>query len=185
MIFVIEHLEPELYDWCMIEYEHISSIVGKEHLIFTNIKVPNKKLSTLGKIHSESIATLQFTNACVLDPEAKKTLTHADTSFEYLILGGILGDDPPRARTKGELSAKLPYPTRNLGKDQFATDTAVKVAQKLLAGKKLSELSFVPSLEIETGDGESVVLPFKYLVENGSPCASKKLVEYLKTHDGF
>ena len=41
MKVIIEHLEPELYDWCLIEYEHISKIAGKGNLIFTNIK--NKK----------------------------------------------------------------------------------------------------------------------------------------------
>ena len=45
MKFIIEHLEPELYDWCLIEYEHISKIVGKENLIFTNI---NKKYKNTG-----------------------------------------------------------------------------------------------------------------------------------------
>ena len=37
-IYVIEHLEPKLWEWCEIEYESISKIVGKENLWFTNIK---------------------------------------------------------------------------------------------------------------------------------------------------
>ena len=43
MKFVIEHLESELYEWCLIEYEHISKIVGKDNLTFTNIKSEDKK----------------------------------------------------------------------------------------------------------------------------------------------
>ena len=37
-IYVIEHLEPRIYRWCVIEYKHISKIVGKENLWFTNGK---------------------------------------------------------------------------------------------------------------------------------------------------
>ena len=40
MKFIIEHLEPELYKWCLIEYRHISEIVDKDGAIFTSI---NKK----------------------------------------------------------------------------------------------------------------------------------------------
>ena len=38
MKFIIEHLEKKLFEWCLIEYEHISKIVGKNNLIITNVK---------------------------------------------------------------------------------------------------------------------------------------------------
>ncbi len=38
MKYIIEHLEPELFEWCLIEYEHISKLVNEDNLIFTNIK---------------------------------------------------------------------------------------------------------------------------------------------------
>ncbi len=44
MKFIIEHLEPELYPWCLIEYKHISKIVGKNNLIYTNINKEYKKI---------------------------------------------------------------------------------------------------------------------------------------------
>ena len=91
-IFIIEHLEPALFPWCLLEYKHISKIVGKRNLWFTNIKDKDKnKLSKYGKVFTESIKQLinknyhchnvkthlYFTNKniCILDPEAKKTLT--------------------------------------------------------------------------------------------------------------
>ena len=185
MKYIIEHFEPELFEWCMIEYEHISKLVGSENLLFTNVKQKTPSLAALGKVSKESIHELKLPNACILDPEAKQTLSKQDSSFDYLILGGILGDDPPQKRTTQELSTKLSYPTRNLGKDQFATDTAVIVAQKLLLGTNLATIKFIAELEVETGDDESVILPFKYVVEGEKTLVSPKLLAYLKTHDGF
>ena len=67
MKFVIEHLEPELYDWCLIEYGHISRIVGRQNLIFTNIK--NKKdadkLERYGNVFGKGIDELNLNNICV------------------------------------------------------------------------------------------------------------------------
>ena len=43
-IYIIEHLEPKIGRWTLIEYAHISKIVGKRSLWFTNIKHRSKKL---------------------------------------------------------------------------------------------------------------------------------------------
>jgi len=43
-VYIIEHLEPKLFPWCMIEYKHISKTVGKSNLWFTNIKQKGKVL---------------------------------------------------------------------------------------------------------------------------------------------
>ncbi|PIY60292.1 hypothetical protein COY95_02530 [Candidatus Woesearchaeota archaeon CG_4_10_14_0_8_um_filter_47_5] len=37
MKFIIEHMEPELYPWCLLEYRHISQIVGKGQVVFTKV----------------------------------------------------------------------------------------------------------------------------------------------------
>ena len=104
MKFIIEHLEPELFEWCLIEYEHISSIVGKNNLIFTNIKsyrnkvsgelknprfLSNKKdadkLKKFGDVYEKNISELKFEKICVLSQYSKKTLkTEYYTTFsEY------------------------------------------------------------------------------------------------------
>ena len=108
MKYIIEHLDRRVYKWCFIEYRHISGIVGKKNLIFTNLtKKQSEKLSSLGKCYEKSISELSSeTNeippekTCILDPKAEKVLTPADAKkFEYLVFGGILGDNPPRDKT--------------------------------------------------------------------------------------
>jgi len=71
--FIIEHLEPELYEWCLIEYEHISKIVGKDNTIFTNINKNYKNnLKKYSTAYEKSIVDLDFKNICVLSQYSKK-----------------------------------------------------------------------------------------------------------------
>lgn len=182
-IFIIEHLEPQLWPWCLIEYKQISKIVGKENLWFTNVrKNDRKKLEKYGKVFSESVKEMELKDCCVLDPAAGKTLVSSDSGeFRYFIFGGILGDYPPRKRTSEELSRFLPSAEkRNIGKEQFSTDNAVFVVHEILRGKKLSDLKFQDELEIKISDVESVILPFSYPVVNGKARISKELVEFIK-----
>jgi len=120
-----------------------------------------------------------------LNPAADETLTPQDFIFEYIILGGILGDDPPKARTKLELSSKLHFPLRNLGKKQFSTDNAVYVAKEILSGKLLSHLDLRDNIEIQLNSIESVELPFTYVFVDGKPLISKELIEHLKKRKEF
>lgn len=63
---------------------------------------------------------------CLLDPRAEKVISPEDAElFDGFLFGGILGDDPPRDRTK-ELR-KLGYEGRHLGSVQMTTDTACYV----------------------------------------------------------
>jgi ribosome biogenesis SPOUT family RNA methylase Rps3 len=165
---IIEHLDPRLWKWSFLEYTHVSEVIGKENLIFTNITTkPSKlKLSPFGKTYKEKVEKLNLKNACVLDPDAKETLNPKD-KFDYLIVGGILGDFPPQKRTKKELTSKLNYPARNLGKSQMSTNTAAIVAWRIMHGIKLEDLKFKNKLVIKTGKYEEVILPYKYLIEKG------------------
>jgi len=181
MRYIIEHLEKKVYPWCFIEYEHISKIVGKERVIFTNSG--DTRLKKFGNVIKQSVATLDLKKACVLDPKAEKTLEPGER-FEYFIFGGILGDYPRRGRTTKLLSKKLKDAVlRNLGKKQMSTDTAVLVTKLISEGKRLEEITFKDDLEIELKNGrirESTILPYRYVVLKGKPIVSKKLVNYLK-----
>ncbi|MBW3004019.1 hypothetical protein KY328_05210 [Candidatus Woesearchaeota archaeon] len=182
MKYVIEHLEPELFEWCVIEYKHISEIVGKDNLVICNVREKDvDKLKGLADVRVESVSDMELNNACVLDPEAPDTLKTQD-KFEYLVFGGILGDDPPKQRTKDEVTIQAER--RNLGKEQLATDNAVYVSKLIVEGKRFEDIKFQKGIEIDTAEGESVMFPFSYVLVEGKPLISKELIEYLKRVEG-
>ncbi len=192
MKFIIEHLEQELYEWCIIEYEHISKIVGKDKLIFTNVKdkKDENKLKKYGTVYKKSISELGFKKICVLSQYSNKTLETEDKdNFEYFVFGGILGDNPAKKRTIeliDEMKNKgINFETRNLWEKQMPTDTAVYVAKKILDGKKLEEMRFVDELEIEINENESVTLNFRFVVDDNKLVINEKLVEHLRERKEF
>ena len=191
MKFIIEYLEPELYDWCLIEYEHISRIVGKNNTIFTNINKNYKNhLKKYGNVFEKNISKLNFENICVLNQYSKKILTAKDKNkFQYFVFGGILGDNPAKKRTNILInklkSSKIKFETRNLGNKQMPTDVAVYVAKQILEGKKFSDFKFVDELEIEINGNESISLPFRYAVDNNKLIINEKLVDYLRKRKEF
>lgn len=191
MKFIIEHLEPELYEWCLIEYGHISEIVGKDNLMITNIKNgDSKKLRKFGSVCEKSVSGLNLKNVCVLSQYSKKQLAAKDRGkFKYFVFGGILGDNPAKKRTNSIIKQlrknNVRFEERNLGTRQMPTDTAVYVAKKILDGKKLKEFKFVDSLEIEINKNESVSMNFRYVVDNKKAIISGKLVDYLRKRKEF
>jgi len=183
MKYIIEHLEPEMYEWCVIEYRHISKAVGKENLIFTNIKEGKEKLEDLGEVKEESVNKLNLKNACLMEMDAENALSKSD-KFGYLIFGGILGDHPPQGRTIKHFQ-NWKNEKRNLGKEQMSTDNAVMVSKLISEGNELSKLKFKDEIEIPIEEGQSVIFPFRYLIINRKPFVSEELVEYLKKTDEF
>lgn len=188
MKYVIEHLEKGIGKWCLIEYFHISAIVGKENLIFTNMK-NGKKIKLLGKTTGKKakdfLSSVDPEKVCLLDPGAETTLLPEDR-FEFLVFGGILGDYPPKQRTK-KLMADVLFQKRNLGREQMCTDTAVHVAFLIAEkGKNLSELRFKDSVEILMAENESVELPYRFLLDsNNNPIIAPGLKQYLKNKKKF
>ncbi len=183
MKYIIEHLEPKLYKWCVVEYKHASDTVNKKNLIFTNIKKQSEtnKLKKLGDVKKSSIKDLKYKKICLLDPDAKKTLTTNDCKkFNYLLFGGILGDHPRKHRTIEEFPKDLKYERRNLGNKQMSTNTAVYVAHKIEKGKKLKDLKFAPKLVIPVGPGEEIILPYRYVKENGKIVMPKEYKDLIK-----
>ncbi|MFH1317105.1 MAG: SAM-dependent methyltransferase [Candidatus Woesearchaeota archaeon] len=190
MKFIIEHMEPKLFKWCIIEYMHISKIIGKNNLIFTNIKRSDtKRLSDYGKVFNKSISSVQsdlnLKDTILLDQSAKRTLTTNDCKrFKYLIFGGILGDFPRKKRTR-KLSTFMKCEKRNLGKRQFSTDNAVLVAKLIKGGKYLKDIPFQDKIEISLKKGESIIFPFRYVLLKDKPFISAELIRYLQKKKGF
>ncbi len=181
MKFVIEHMEPRLYKWSEIEYKNISKIIGKRNLIFTNLtQVQIKKLSKFGVCKRNNVKDLNLEKAAILDPSARKRFSFKDSKkFNYLIFGGILGDNPRKFRTR-ELVKKLKLPTRNLGKKQMPTDTAVYVTKLICNGTKLNKIKFKNGISVKINENLSVGLPFRYLIARGKVFISGEILKLLK-----
>ena len=187
MKYIIEHMEDEMYDWCILEYNHISKVVGSENLIITNVKVGAEKIQHFGKIVSESVSEmgLDLKQVCLLDPDAETRLNTSDKQkFDYLLFGGILGDYPRKKRTK-ELATVIDCPKRNLGDKQMSTNTAVYVAHLIMKGKKFENTHFAEELEIVTGEHESVTLPFRYVIEDGEAVLPDGFIEFMQHREEF
>jgi ribosome biogenesis SPOUT family RNA methylase Rps3 len=183
--YIIEHIDPELYDWSFIEYKHISSVVGKEHVWFTNVRneADQEKLKELGTVKSQSVKELglDLNKACLLDPKAGGVLTPHDCNekFDYLIFGGILGDDPPQGRTQ-KAFAGLDCDQRNLGDVQMSTNTAVLVAKKIADGTQFAAINFVDELIIPVEEGEEIILPYRFVKEGTHVLLPEGYFEFVK-----
>ncbi len=124
---------------------------------------------------------IQMERVLLLDPESPTPLTSDDAKdFDYLLFGGILGDDPPKDRTQ-ELR-KMGFATRHLGPVQMTTDTAVLVSQLVLEkGQSLETIPYIDRPEVKLRKGESVELPFRYIrLADGTPQLPRGLIEHLK-----
>lgn len=187
-VFVIEHLEPEVSKWLLFEYTHASEIVGKEKLWFTNVKriEDSLKLQPLGKVCSERAFEL-FTQSkvIVLDPKANSSLNPDDfKGKEAVVIGGILGDHPPRGRTSRLLTATFPGAVvRNIGRFQFSIDGAIYVAKLVGEGTPLEAIPVKKGLKIKLDDEGEIYLPYAYPIKNGKPLINPKLVEYLRSEE--
>ena len=98
MKFIIEHMDPELFEWCLVEYGHISEIVGKGSLIFSNVKDKNdvSELKKLGDVFNEKFSELgdrlnfNKNRICVLSQYGRKTLETNDKSdLRYFCLSRL------------------------------------------------------------------------------------------------
>ncbi len=107
--------------------------------------------------------------------------------FEFFLYGGILGDDPPRDRTSS--LRQLGFPSRHLGGVQMTTDTALGVTKRCVEDAYLlnlddtkeqeekwgdnkqteKKLEWVNYPELNFGKGESVEMPFRYMVDETKP----------------
>jgi len=185
-VYIIEHLEPKLGRWVLIEYAHISKIVGKSNIWFTNIKHRSKKLERLGKCLKESVRELNLKNACILDPEAKQLLTPKESNqFKYFIFGGILGDYPPKKRTKKELTQFIKGKARNIGKKQMSTDNAIYTVNQIAKGKNFKDLEFKYNISLKMNKYLTLELPYLYNMIGGKPLISDELITFLKRKKGL
>ncbi|MEM0356019.1 MAG: SAM-dependent methyltransferase [Desulfurococcaceae archaeon] len=186
-LIVIEHLEDNISIWLILEYRQASLIYGRENIMFTN--VPNKYhklLNKFGRVTSDSIVELvrrgdiKPYELIVLDPLAKEPLTYNDlVESKYVVIGGILGDHPPRGRTRTYITNNLGnVKARNIGDKQYSIDGSVYVVKYLLDNRNFLNYKFVDSIEIVTNHG-LIILPYRYPVDGDNVVIADGLIEYL------
>jgi|Deesub1362B_J571_1020462.scaffolds.fasta_scaffold00004_437 ribosome biogenesis SPOUT family RNA methylase Rps3 len=182
-IIAIEHLEKRLWRWLYLEYLNASHY-AEEELIICNLPAKYHKYFPNIRVYRESVLQLYSTDRLIiLDPQADKTISPEDVDKNSIIVvGGILGSHPPMGRTKSLLTDRAPNAKCfNLGKQQLTIDGAVYVAKKIIDGKKLSEINFIDSINIETTWNSVVILPYRYPIDK-TPIISDVLVDLIKKY---
>jgi len=117
-VYVVEHLEEGLDEWCTLEYRHICKFLPADRILFTrwNSELDVKKLVGEGKplpqittktlaeevaevtsedanVSKGSALPSSFQRVCLLDMDAEEALQPDDvTKFDAVVFGGILGN---------------------------------------------------------------------------------------------
>jgi ribosome biogenesis SPOUT family RNA methylase Rps3 len=183
---IIEHLEPVLGEWIWLEYKHASNMVGREEILFTNVKNRKEasKLREIGEVEYESIVNLKnsMSPMIVLDPQTLEQLSAKDFGDNTsLIIGGILGDYPARGRTTQAITSKMRNSqSRSLGAHQFSVDGAVYMALQVASGKEIGKIPVKVGIEVIVSKRHTNVLPFAYPLTKGKPLLTPGLRQYLK-----
>lgn len=188
-VIIIEHCETGFSPWLLLEYRHASMIYGRDYLWFTNVSQRyHGILSRYGRVLSESVVklvesgVLNPNHTIVLDPKADQALTFEDLlTAGFVVIGGILGDHPPRGRTWLYITSRMPPGVRafNIGGGQYSIDGAVYYVDYMWRNKGIEGFKYVDGVVIKTDFGE-VYLPFRYPVVNGKPLLADGLEYYLK-----
>ncbi len=187
---IIEHLESKPSKWLLIEYKHASRLVGKDNILFSNVKDPSlyRFLLDYGIVYRESVIELEdkLKNIIVLDPKADLELKPQEIDDNtFIVIGGILGDHPPRGRTWELLTSKLKRAKpRNIGKHQFSIDGAVYMALKVAEGLRINDIPIIVGykikMKVSPGIEHEIELPYAYPLVDGKPLISNELIRYLK-----
>ncbi|MCD6341160.1 MAG: hypothetical protein J7L51_04355 [Desulfurococcales archaeon] len=190
---VIEHLEPCISPWLLSEYSYTTSLLKDLGLqvVFTNVSKPRD--AAILRRHSaitfessitsdEMLKELGISSIIVLDPKAEKPLKSKDiASADAVVIGGIMGDYPPKGRTWELITSRIPSAEpRNLGKKQLTIAGAAYVLRKVLEGIELEEIPIKEGLAIPLKLGKyelTIELPYAFPYADGKPVLPDDYIE--------
>jgi len=190
-IIVVENLEERLTRWALSEYVEAFELAWERGipLIVSGLLDPLKEslLKSKGLLVSRE-ASRAFNRPCsiLLDLRAERSLSCDEARNACaLIVGGIMGDHPPRGRT-ALLYDKYTYAARrNLGRLQLSVEGAVRVLAWMISeGRKLEDLEFKWPVRVSVrimGREAEVELPFAYPVSGGRVLVPGRIIELLKS----
>ncbi|MEM0493417.1 MAG: SAM-dependent methyltransferase [Candidatus Thermoplasmatota archaeon] len=182
-ILVIEHCEDSLSEWLYLEYNHSAKIWDGD-IVFTNVhdKITKRRLGKLGMVEEKKAKELYPKDrSIVLDPQADSPLTIKDFKrYRYFIVGGILGYETPKGRTRLLISKDSGFTTRHLGSVQLSIDGAVFMVKAVSLGLKLDDIEVAREIEIKHDDVHSTILPFGYPIIDDNPVITPGLIDYIK-----
>jgi ribosome biogenesis SPOUT family RNA methylase Rps3 len=181
-ILVIEHCESILSTWLLLEYKNASKIWDGT-LVFTRVteKKTKQVLQKYGQIeHREAKDVFSNERCLILDPQAKRSLSPKDCqTYKVIIIGGLLGYEKPRGRTKKIITDGTNFTTRHLGELQLSIDGAVFVTKAICLGMNLKDIEIAREIEIIHDSIHSTILPFGYPVIDNIPMITPGLVKYI------
>ncbi len=193
-LIVIEHLEEGLSNWLALEYENAARIARGRLAITRCVGRVRDLAKRLGvACYEESVVELEgfLYSRCdrlvILDPRAGKLFEPEEArSVDAVAVGGILGDHPPRGRTRTLLTSRKPCAlARSLGPHQFAIDGAVYMALQVIGGRRVEEVPVTVGLRFSIRDPYGfeyeVELPYAYPLIGSRPLYHPKLPELLRS----
>lgn len=169
----------------MAEYSHSASVWPET--VFTNVQDKRlfSLLSGVGTPVREDVLAFTGGRKCILlDHQSPHELATEDfDAADFIVVGGILGYDKPKGRTKEFITSRFDPDLnilRNLGKIQLTIDSAVFVARAIYLGARLSELEITTEVDVQWDEIHSTHLPYGYPVVDGRVVITPGLVEILR-----
>ncbi|MEM0474599.1 MAG: SAM-dependent methyltransferase [Zestosphaera sp.] len=188
-LLIIDNWERLLSPWLFSEYSFVADLF-KSSLVFTNVtsKEMLQALSSLAKVTPKGVReflaeiNIPVSKVVILDPAASEELRPEDLSrAEAVVIGGIMGDHPPKKRTYELITSKLSEAkAKNLGKEQLTIAGAAYVLKKISEGLTLKDLDIRFGLTIKLNilnSSVEIFLPYAFPYEGGEPVLPK---EYLR-----
>ncbi|MEB3862003.1 MAG: hypothetical protein GSR84_07275 [Desulfurococcales archaeon] len=188
-LVLVEHMEEAVTRWVLEEYKEAERVAREAgfRLVVAGVGNPlhRAQLQAHGlevwERHSWEVC--DYPKAIVLDMWTSRDLQPWEAEVaECFIVGGIMGDHPPRRRGL-MLTRHFDWAaTRRLGPGQLSVDGTVKVLVQVAGGRRLEELEMAesPTIEVETPLGRiEVTLPFTYPTRGGRPWISRGLARLL------
>ncbi|MCX8196498.1 MAG: hypothetical protein N3F67_05440 [Acidilobaceae archaeon] len=188
-LIILENLEERAGRWLIAEYAEASTAAEEKgvELVVSGYMPGDLEGALLRrgvKVMRDASRLFNRPDVVLLDLWAERQLEPSEAlSARAFVVGGILGDHPPRGRTRLLYDKYCYAARRNLGPLQLSIDGAVKALLQVLGGKRVEEVELVHPLRFSfsTPLGEvEVELPFAYPVKEGRPWISRELMELLQ-----